>query len=66
MVVSPLRATIAMVLIVVWVTGIEVVRTGWPDRSPGWWIIYLSGFVVIGVVTYWADRLWARRKERQQ
>lgn len=64
--VSPLRSAVATILIFAWVLGVEVVVEGWPDRSVGWWIIYVSGFVVIGVVGYWTEKLWTRRKERQQ
>lgn len=63
---SPLRTAIATVLILAWAVGVEVVRDGWPDRPLGWWIIYVSGFVVIGVAMYWAEKLWTRRKEPQQ
>ena len=61
-----LRITIGMALMVAWSLGVGTVQNGWPDRSASWWVVYLSGFVVIGVVWYFVDRAIDRRREHQQ
>lgn len=51
---------------IAWFLGVQTVRDGWPDRSAGWWVVYLAGFVVIGVLWYAVDQVVDRRKGRPQ
>ena len=61
---AALRIAIGTLLMLAWSLGITTAYDGWPDRPADWWVIYLAGFVVLGVLWYVVEKLVVGRRGR--